>query len=359
MKLLHISNIGQNKSSGISVVVPQHIRHQSRIVNVGFINVNNYKFNDIKHQFEYKHPFRLRSLPSGFDKPDLVIFHGCFFFEYIYIYVELKKNNIPYVIIPHGSFTKQSLSKKWLKKWIFRICFLNQFVKDAAGIQYLSKGEYDSTVFRHQVSFVGPNGIDEHNEVPTSPNKNIIITYIGRFDIFHKGIDLLCEAVYNCKHILVQNGVHINLYGPDQNGSHQKINSLIKKWDISMIVSVNQGVYGDEKKRILLESSYFIQTSRYEGLPMSILEALSFGLPCIITSGTNFTEIVDKYNAGWTCGTSPMDISKALCDAISEYNLFQVKSNNAKMLIHENYSWEIVTRENVKKYQQIVGCGAV
>jgi len=39
-----------------------------------------------------------------------------------------------------------------------------------------------------------------------------------------------------------------------------------------------------------------INTSRYEGLPFSIIEAMSFGIPCIATSAGATNEIVNSMN---------------------------------------------------------------
>ena len=61
-----------------------------------------------------------------------------------------------------------------------------------------------------------------------------------------------------------------------------------------------------------MNSDMFILTSRHEGFPMSILEALSYGLPVLITKGTNMTDLVHKASAGWTCETDPIEIAKTL-----------------------------------------------
>lgn len=354
MILLHISNINLSPSSGMSVVIPQHILHQSKLVQVGFVNISNVCVSGINNQFVYRRPFKLDNLPFKFQRPSLVVFHGCYFIEYVSIYEELRKHNVPYVIVPHGSFTVESQKKKRVKKLLFNVFFLKKFVKNASGIQYLSHGELNKTAFKHGNPFVAPNGIDEHGATIPMSNSEIIVTYIGRLDVFYKGIDLLCEASRIEKIFLVNHKVKINLYGPNQDGGHRVINQLISKWEVSDIIKLYEGVFDGEKVDILLKSSYFIQTSRSEGLPMGILEALSYGVPCIITVGTNLSKIVEQYNAGWVCKTNAEDIASVLKKAIEERNQLSLKSKCAKKLIHENFAWEVVSRDAIERYREIV-----
>lgn len=43
---------------------------------------------------------------------------------------------------------------------------------------------------------------------------------------------------------------------------------------------------------VLLQTDLFIQTSRHEGMPMGLLEALSIGVPCLVTVGTSLGHII-------------------------------------------------------------------
>jgi len=44
------------------------------------------------------------------------------------------------------------------------------------------------------------------------------------------------------------------------------------------VVYINDGIFDDEKEKKQLESDFFILTSRFEGHPMGLIEALSYGL---------------------------------------------------------------------------------
>ena len=51
---------------------------------------------------------------------------------------------------------------------------------------------------------------------------------------------------------------------------------------------------------------------------MGLLEALSYGLPCLVTTGTNMAEEIKEADAGWTSDISVDGISEALKSLLRE-----------------------------------------
>ena len=83
---------------------------------------------------------------------------------------------------------------------------------------------------------------------------------------------------------------------------------------------MNHEISGEEKVQKLLESDVFIQTSRHEGMPMGILEAMSYGVPCAVTDGTNLGEFIKDNKCGWNCETTVLGISEMLEKILLEKN---------------------------------------
>lgn len=78
----------------------------------------------------------------------------------------------------------------------------------------------------------------------------------------------------------------------------EKIKSLSKK--LSNNIKVN--FKGNVSNQILMKEykdncyDWFINVSTSEGIPVSIMEAMSFGIPCIATDVGGTSEIVDNKN---------------------------------------------------------------
>lgn len=86
----------------------------------------------------------------------------------------------------------------------------------------------------------------------------------------------------------------------------------------------------------------FINVSEAEGIPVSIMEAMSFGIPCIATNVGGNSEIVNKNN-GLLLNTNPS--AKEVAQAIEEFikmniSEYTVYSNNAFNTWHNDYNSE-------------------
>ena len=353
LTVLHIASIGKNKYSGIYVAVPKYVEEQQKNINAALLNITNTKIPEINTQLHYEKNQKINNLTSPYNNPDLVVFHGVYIHEYIGLYKQLKNMNIPYIIVPHGSLTKNAQKIKRVKKIIGNKLLFNSFVKKANAIQYLSESEKEESISNNN-NFICPNGIDDFLPKKSSFNKDkLVFTYIGRMDVFHKGIDLLINAIG----ILAKEGslanCHFDLYGPSTKEQKENIELLIHENEVSNYISLHDGVLGEEKKKVLLGTDIFIQTSRFEGMPMGILEALSYGIPCIVTDGTTLNEIVKSYDAGWTSGQDARKIAKTIFLSKQEMDKLHKKSKGAINLAKHNYTWSNISKRAISEYLRI------
>lgn len=354
MKILHIAHIRNNPFNGVCVVVPAHVIHQSKLADVALLNIIDCKINGVEKQFVYTGADWRKDVSEDFKKPDIVVFHEVYHIQFVKIAKSLRKMKIPYVIIPHGALVKEALQKKKYKKLVANFLIFNSFINGASALQVLSKNELVNTKFKPH-KFIGTNGIDIPNKVKTFFNdKKLVITYIGRLEVRHKGLDLLLTAINQIKDFLRSKNAVINIYGPDAKGRLGKLKLLIEKNEIQGITNLHHEISGAMKNGCLIDSDMFLQVSRYEGMPMGILEAMSYGLPCIITRGTCLGDIVEKYNAGWVADTNVESIKETLVKAINECEFLKKKSENARRLVVDNYSWEVVVSQALDEYNKII-----
>ena len=149
-----------------------------------------------------------------------------------------------------------------------------------------------------------------------------------------------------------------NLYGPQHLEYYVKnvesLNSVMKEKEISDLFFINGPVLGEEKKNILLNTDVFIQCSRTEAMPMGILEAMSYGVPCLITKGTSLTGVLDKYDAGYSCQTTAEGIASAIEKAVLDKKNFKNKSQNAISRIEKEFLWDNVAKDALERYKKLI-----
>ncbi len=110
------------------------------------------------------------------------------------------------------------------------------------------------------------------------------------------------------------------------------------------------GFVDQEKKPNLYAcSDIYIMTSKYEGQPLTLLEAISSGLPCIVSNIPNL-RIVKDAKCGLVVDFS--DVEKASQEIIEYLKQDNSKhAKNARQYAEENLDWDIITEKYLKEFK--------
>ena len=359
MNILYISNLTGNLFAGPNNSVPAQIKAQSKIDNIFWYNINNVKRDEWKELNCYNlidYPTgRLKDLPMPFNKPDIVVIEEFYCFPFCKLIKDIVKNKIPYIIIPRSELTKKAQQKKHFKKILGNIFYFKKMAKNAATIQFLSLQEKKDSVEKwNKNAIIIPNGIDiSNNKKEKFSQKRIQATYIGRYEMYQKGLDILVETISRLQVDLRHNKFILNMYGVDQEETIKFLKKKIMEYDISDLININKAVFGEEKKDVLLKTDVFVLTSRFEGMPMGLIEALSYGIPCLATKGTNMVNDIDDYNAGWTSNNSVEGLENAMKKMLSDKEKFSIIGDNARNLSLK-YSWNQIAEKTHYEFEKIV-----
>ena len=359
MNILYVSNLTGNLFAGPNNSVPAQIKAQSKIDNIFWYNINNIKREEWKklncfNLMDYP-TGRLKDLPKPFNKPDIIVIEEFYCFPFCKLINDAIKNKIPYVIIPRSELTKNAQKKKYLKKLFGNIVYFKKMAQKAAAIQFLSIQEKIDTGENWNRNYIIiPNGIDiSSNKKEVFSKNEIKATYIGRYELYQKGLDILIETIARIQDILRKNNFILNMYGVDQEETVKYLNKKIIEYNISDLINIKNAVFGEEKKKIILESDIFVLTSRFEGMPMGLIEALSYGIPSLVTKGTNMAEDIKCYKAGWVSDNTVEGLENAMKEMLSDKGKLEVIGNNAKKL-SLTYSWEKIAKKTHNEFEKIV-----
>ena len=254
----------------------------------------------------------------------------------------LKKYGFKWIISPHGAYVLNKYQKNILLKFIYKKIFENSVINEASAIHALSASE--TQLFNIQVrkkTFIVPNGIVVREKFKTnySTDNFLKISYCGRIVMHHKGLDLLLKSInlFN-KH---NKNIHLDLIGdgPDI----KQLKKMAETLKINTQVTFHGKKIGQEKEDIIIKSDIFVHTSRWEGMPLSILEAAGLGLPLLISKQTNLADYVYKSSAGFVINElTPKNISDVLLVVFKEKINRQLdnKGKAARKMAVDEFSWE-------------------
>lgn len=359
MNILYLSHLSGNLYAGPTYSVPKQIEYQSKIDNVFWYNavkrdIDKWKSYDYYHDLSDYPNETIRDLPAPFNDPDIIVIELFYHMARSPLLHELINSKIPYVIIPRGELTKQAQRRKRLKKLIANTLILNKYSRNASAIQYLTKQEYlDSGERWNKNHIIIPNGIEiRKNTAKKNLGNSIKCVNIGRIEPYQKGLDMLIEACSTIKDQLKTANCTIDIYGPDVENKLQFLNAEVLRYGLESIIKFHDGVYGKEKEEILKNSDVFLMTSRFEGHPMALIEALSFGLPVIATKGSNMIDEISEYDAGRNAENNTLSIRNAILKMLAEDNRCSKSENSLKLSM--KYTWDILAEKSRLEYSKII-----
>ena len=353
MKILHIAYFGRvGKLNGIYEAVTCLANAQIKLNNEVKIAITTKQSVVDEHFIYYTPTINEFKLLLDSYKPDIVVFNSLYEIQQISFSHLLRKRNIPYVLVFHGGASRDNAKKGWLKKKIANLLLFNWFIHKAKAVVYLSENEYKKSAFKriNKNYTILPNGVNVPNDVLPSRVvlKKINITFLSRIDYYGKGIDVLLEAIKELQSEGWNDKIEFNFYGNKYDDTYKLL------LEFGDFVKYHGFVAGDEKAEVLKKASINILPSRSEGMPMTILEALSYGCPCMVTPMTNMAELIKDNYCGWVIDLTTESIVRTIKKAYEELfdnpnKYFEECRNTAK-----KYSWDNVAMKSIMFYQKII-----
>ena len=352
MIVLHVIDVANPQGNGVAVAVSAYISQLRHIAEVATYNLAGKVAEKATPSFSGAIYGKISELPRPFNTPDLVVFNEVYKKGYLKLYKECIKRNIRYIVIPHGCLMENSQKRKRLKKIIGNKFFFKKFIENAQAIQFLCAEEEKQMPFTYKKAIIAGNGVEICNTNNNCPSSKDLV-YIGRYDVFHKGLDRIVDICAKNKEWFRNSGIKIRFYGRDSANGLKILRRQIAQEGVSDIVVINGSVYGAKKEEVLNKAYLFIQCSRYEGLPMGIIEALAHGIPCIVTKGTNMAEYINANECGF--GDDDMDRLFEKIANICENDTIRNKySTKAFRAAKNDFEIASIIRKTAKEYEGIL-----
>ncbi|WP_099973903.1 glycosyltransferase [Lactobacillus terrae] len=222
----------------------------------------------------------------------------------------LKENKIDVVILPGGllasfsPFIKKEVQGIRVISWMHNNydVYMTQYYKDMKNefVEGLKCSDYVVTLTDYDLknySKINKNTLKIYNPITIHSNEYSdlsvpIISFTGRIAIQHKGIDYLLELAQS-----LPEGWKISIAGSGPEKDMNTFYNLIDELGVEDKIIYQGALKDEELNEHYKNSSIFVSTSRWEGMPLVIGEAMSYGLPIVAMDNSGSEEFIgdDKY----------------------------------------------------------------
>lgn len=182
-----------------------------------------------------------------------------------------------------------------------------------------------------------PNGViipkEKVRQSDFSQKPKKVISF-SRFN-YQKNTEMIVDICKLLKNISIANDFEFLIYGDGEDFG--KIKKLISEENLDKIIKL-AGPDPDARNK-LVDGFCYISTSRWEGLPISLLEAMAVGLPVIATNVVGNRDIIENYKDGFLFDSDNINEAASLLSELADSeDLWKKISSGAIKKVEENFS---------------------
>jgi len=229
-------------------------------------------------------------------------------------------------------------------------------------LELLKPGFYDNFIFvnpemtkkssfkRAKHIAVIPNGISPELLAMPYDEKDYIL-YIGRIDVYGKGLDILLDAYKEFYKSFPAIGLLIAGDGRDR----ERFEAMLMKLpgDIRKNIEMLGWVSGDKKKDLLSKALFVVVPSRHECQSIVTLEAMASG-KAVIVSGIPELNFAVKHQAGISFKpASAASLAQSMQDLVSRRQRQEMGRRGRDWI--KNYTWDKIALKYEEFLHKIAG----
>ena len=258
------------------------------------------------------------------ERPDLIIVHGYSTHIWTKIAVAISKVSVKLIHVEHNrekySMVRSFLTKKLDKYTDKYICVSNGVAENLAR-QGIDKNK----------EVVIYNGIDKNKFFNKKMGNEVFtIGMVGRFSK-QKNQIILIKAVEK----IIKADVPIKLILMGSGKTKKNCEKYVKKSNLEENIVFVEGKFTD----LISKLDLFVLSTKYEGLPLVVCEAMAANIPVIATNVPGVDEIIeDQVNGLLTKLNDYDDLANKVLNCINDKGLMQKLTYNAQNTVNYKFS---------------------
>jgi len=233
-----------------------------------------------------------------------------------------RRLGIPYVISLHGGLKPAEMHRHYARKTAYWHLVEGPVHRGAAGIHFVTQREQDEyyrTLGRPKpADAVVANVVEPPAPLPRWKGQVDADTpqfvSLGRYDIWHKGLDLAAAMV----RALRQRGVaaQLHLHGAAVGRFEQAMDELKREF-ADLPIADHGVVSGPAKFAEMARYDFYLQYSRFELFGMAVMEAACAGVPLVLSENCDLAAPLAQAQAAIVIPMDPARAAEVLADHLA------------------------------------------
>ena len=181
--------------------------------------------------------------------------------------------------------------------------------------------------------YVISNGIAIPQETVVWNENKLNLLFLGVL-IPRKGVVDLLKAVLKIKDYILTNNIKLQIAGTGE--CEDELKKFTKEYDMSSFVHFCGWTSGEKKQKLLKSCQIMVMPSYNEGLPISLLEAISYGMPIIATDVGDISSVVKNNDNGILIEPGNIEELYNAILTVSKKDIFEKMSRKSREIAWNN-----------------------
>ncbi len=303
-----------------------------------------------------------RLLPDHLRGADLVHLHGVWDPVVLTAAKAAGAQGVPYVISTHGMLEPWAVRKRWKKELFWRFGW-GKMLQGAAGIHDYRPGpisvlgrELKPRVFEIANGiFPGDARSNPESDAawarvcsrfPRLRGKRIVL-FLSRL-AKQKGASHLAGAFIKVKERFPD--VELLMAGREEDW----LDGYRMKETLRPVPVLTGGLFGEEKAAAMAHAEIFVLPSLHEGFSVAVLEAMGFGLPCVISEACHFERARAAGAAEIVSSAEHRELQLAIERLLADPESGKKMGRRGKELVEREYTWGAIVPKYLDMYEALV-----
>jgi glycosyltransferase involved in cell wall biosynthesis len=296
------------------------------------------------------------------DRLDVMVVHGMFGRFSGQIASASTKAGTPCIACPHDPYSSELFGTHTMAKKAYWRLLEAPFLEEMRAIHVLAPSHmgYLRALGISTPAFVVPNGLSrnqlERCQVRAGPTRTqaaehseFHLLYLGRWDVYNKGLDLLLQALAADPESRWKSTVHIA--GNGSSRERRRLEHLISALRLGDRVSLVG--YIKHTDPAIRSADALILPSRFDGFGQVVIESIAAGTPVIVSSKAGSSEFLGPEHGVVVVNPNVPSIVRGLRTAAAAKDQLREAAYSAGAYLAREFSWDRLASDWIQQVERL------